>query len=550
MDKSKPSPLAKKDLEDEQHDGGRLPPSSMPLRDSGGRDIDDYPLNDSQEDGSSPCLKETVIDEVAEDMVTEEPEEPQSRGVMTIVNNKRKWTWCSSQLKHLGTYLSSWLLHLSLSRVTGTTRENSTGIKTLRWRCSCGQIIEDSFCETTPGGFDQYLSALSQLSYCHQIEEVMSGSQGLFSSVRMNYPYYACLAKQRAGTIIHCLKPFNQKYFAPLLWIGIGFAATTMAMPFFPTNTQPLPTCSSSIVDILILGAGWTSTFLIPLLKSQSITYAATTTSGRDETLKFQFSLPKNHDQVPNLSQYDALPTAKTVLVTFPLRGAEETKFLVNSYLQTHPKSHSTAPSQSDKHQYQFIQLGSTGIWTIPDQPTWVTRHSAYNKSDARGQAEDALLALNGCVLNLAGLWGGQRNPKHWIDRVASTKELLSSKKSLHLVHGLDVARGILAVHGRWEGARGQRFMLTDLMVYDWWSLILGFAGEMDVENNKKNNDSERAQKQIKWIGELMAEQGVRALPRDMESLGRCYDTREFWNTFGIMPTRSRVSSWTVGGEY
>lgn len=135
MDKSKPSPLAKKDLEDEQHDGGRLPPSSMPLRDSGGRDIDDYPLNDSQEDGSSPCLKETVIDEVAEDMVTEEPEEPQSRGVMTIVNNKRKWTWCSSQLKHLGTYLSSWLLHLSLSRVTGTTRENSTGIKTLRWRC-------------------------------------------------------------------------------------------------------------------------------------------------------------------------------------------------------------------------------------------------------------------------------------------------------------------------------------------------------------------------------------------------------------------------------
>jgi len=106
-----------------------------------------------------------------------------------------------------------------------------------------------------------------------------------------------------------------------------------------------------------------------------------------------------------------------------------------------------------------------------------------------------------------------------------------------------------LAVHGRWEGARGQRFMLTDLMVYDWWSLILGFTGELDVENNK-NNDSERAQKQIKWIGELMAEQGVRALPRDMESLGRCYDTREFWSTFGIMPTRSRVSSWTVEDDY
>ncbi len=88
--------------------------------------------------------------------------------------------------------------------------------------------------------------------------------------------------------------------------------------------------------------------------------------------------------------------------------------------------------------------------------------------------------------------------------------------------------------------------MLTDLHVYDWWSLILGFAGELDAQNG---ND-ERAKKQIKWIGELMEEQGVRALPRDMETLGRCYDTREFWNTFGIMPTRSRISSVLIGGQY
>lgn len=88
--------------------------------------------------------------------------------------------------------------------------------------------------------------------------------------------------------------------------------------------------------------------------------------------------------------------------------------------------------------------------------------------------------------------------------------------------------------------------MLTDLQVYDWWSLILGFAGELDVQNG----DDDRAKKQIKWIGELMDEQGVRALPRDMETLGRCYDTREFWNTFGIMPTRSRISSVVIGGQY
>jgi len=79
--------------------------------------------------------------------------------------------------------------------------------------------------------------------------------------------------------------------------------------------------------------------------------------------------------------------------------------------------------------------------------------------------------------------------------------------------------------------------MLTDLFVYDWWALILGFAGELDAE--KAN--TERESSQIKWVGELMEEAKIRALPRSMEQLGRCYDTREFWTTFGLMPVRSRI---------
>lgn len=79
--------------------------------------------------------------------------------------------------------------------------------------------------------------------------------------------------------------------------------------------------------------------------------------------------------------------------------------------------------------------------------------------------------------------------------------------------------------------------MLTDLMVYDWWSLILGYAGELDEENG----DGKMEGRQIKWIGELMKENDVRALPRSSEDLGRCYDSREFWDTFGVMPVRSRV---------
>ena len=62
-------------------------------------------------------------------------------------------------------------------------------------------------------------------------------------------------------------------------------------------------------------------------------------------------------------------------------------------------------------------------------------------------------------MLNLSGLWGGERLPKRWIDRVAATKEQLEGKKSLHMIHGKDVAAAILGVHARFEVARGERFV-------------------------------------------------------------------------------------------
>jgi len=79
--------------------------------------------------------------------------------------------------------------------------------------------------------------------------------------------------------------------------------------------------------------------------------------------------------------------------------------------------------------------------------------------------------------------------------------------------------------------------LLTDLFVYDWWALILGYAGELDEDNGNED----RVGKQIKWTGELMEEHQVRALPRSNEELGRCYDSTEFWRTFGLVPTRARV---------
>jgi hypothetical protein len=96
---------------------------------------------------------------------------------------------------------------------------------------------------------------------------------------------------------------------------------------------------------------------------------------------------------------------------------------------------------------------------------------------------------------------------------------------------GEDVARAVLAVHARPETARGQRWLVTDGRVYDWWDLA-GAWGKGD---------------EPRWARELMREHDVRALPRAPEVLGRALDGREFWDAFALEPTRARLE--LEGGE-
>jgi hypothetical protein len=103
--------------------------------------------------------------------------------------------------------------------------------------------------------------------------------------------------------------------------------------------------------DVLILGAGWTSSFLIPLCKKRSLTYAATTRNGRDGTLKWAFD-PDSDDE----SLYAALPDAKTVVITFPITKSGASERLVRLYSKTR--------KNGDKR-VGFIQLGSTGVWDV-----------------------------------------------------------------------------------------------------------------------------------------------------------------------------------------
>jgi len=273
-------------------------------------------------------------------------------------------------------------------------------------------------------------------------------------------------------------------------------------------------------VDLLILGAGWTSTFLIPQLGDTDITFAATTTTGRDATIPFKFD-PESGDAEP----YKRLPAAKTVLITFPLLGHGQSKTLIGLYRSVHGA------------QNHWIQLGQTGIYNKrPDD--WSDDDAPYDKDDKRAIAEDELRSLHGCVLCLSGLYGGERVPARWLPRLGQSKDDVRKRGAVHFIHGEDVARAIIATHRNFTP--GKRWIIADLRVYDWYDLIMSFSAMADGSMTKE--EQETRQEFAKWVGELMEEEGIRALPREMGTLGRKLDSRGFWNHHGIWPRHKRLA--------
>ncbi|KAL8790436.1 MAG: hypothetical protein Q9213_000588 [Squamulea squamosa] len=290
-------------------------------------------------------------------------------------------------------------------------------------------------------------------------------------------------------------------------------------------NSHPLSSSLTINIDLLVLGAGWSYTFLAPLLHQHNITYTGTTRDGRSipglakSTVPFTFD-PSSDDLAP----YRILPRAGTVLIVFPLRGQGQSTRLVEMYNRVH---------KEEEGERRWIQLGSTGIWKGSG---WLDRHSTIDLGSERAVAEEELLALlekMSCILNLAGLWGEERHPRNWVERVAKTKEDVKGKGALHLIHGEDVARAVVGCLKAWESVGGERWIVCDLRSWDWWDLIWGWKGGQEDGAEEEKSEYGR------WVLELMEENDIRALPRGRELLGRCLDGRQFWKKVGLLPKRT-----------
>jgi hypothetical protein len=126
------------------------------------------------------------------------------------------------------------------------------------------------------------------------------------------------------------------------------------------------------------------------------------------------------------------------------------------------------------------------------------------------------------------------RQPKGWVPRFPS-KEAIRNKllnRQLHLVHGKDVARSILAVHNQFKP--GERWIVTDNGCYDWIQLFLtwGNQDQIAIARDLAQNDDAC----LKALGEgsledIVARGGVK--PR--------LDSSEFWKTFNLEPSEFLV---------
>lgn len=333
-------------------------------------------------------------------------------------------------------------------------------------------------------------------------------------------------------------------------------------------------------VSILLLGSGWTSKFLVPHLQSNNISFARTRRSvSKEESDEdnlhsckigeiFPFTV---HDSI-NVQSCQHLPAAQMVVTVFPLK-IDLVQQLINAYEQ----ATSCSPA--------WVALGSTGAW---QKPGISDSNSSINPDNERAKAEEILLQMHEgnrrrtSVLNLAGLYGDERNPVNFAKRACDTKEKLEKKTSLHLVHGIDVARAILGMYHslqnqehsiqmwgkRWivTGEQMRKYIIitmvrrnqlisffssppffclsTDGHVYDWWQLLQTLK-PIPIPNGQS------------WVEELMKENDVKSLPRPWpkddkpdvpRELERALDSRSFWQGLKIQPSIGRCDDYGPGG--
>jgi hypothetical protein len=197
--------------------------------------------------------------------------------------------------------------------------------------------------------------------------------------------------------------------------------------------------------SLVILGAGYTARFVLPLAGSL---YAHVQATSRDP--ESHLSHVPLHQRIRfDLEQSDTwknIPSDADLLWCFPATPIHLLQQLTRA---------------RDLRLHRLVVLGSTSAYTEADSseypPPWINETAPISRQQPRVEGEEFLRTTCGAtVLRVAGIYGPGRSPLDWIKK----GRVGPSRKYVNLIHVEDLATVCLVVLAR--GLRGEAYNVSD----------------------------------------------------------------------------------------
>lgn len=180
--------------------------------------------------------------------------------------------------------------------------------------------------------------------------------------------------------------------------------------------SNPGSSASTGPVDLLLLGSGWTGTFLLPLSGEAGLRTAWTTRNGGGGSIPFEFD-PNSHqdggdddEDDGQLDKFRILPDAKTIVVIFPIYVKGGVVRLLRGYEKSRGAGVEGGKGEGkglDVEGTRWILLGSTGIWDVSIEccacglnPGCFGEVGEFRSGSVQGSGPDQALQVRQCVEN------------------------------------------------------------------------------------------------------------------------------------------------------
>lgn len=224
--------------------------------------------------------------------------------------------------------------------------------------------------------------------------------------------------------------------------------------------------------SLIILGAGYTARFVLPLTARQYVRVLATSREP-DRPLSY---LPPDQRIRFDLTQQDSwknIPSDCDLLWCFPAEPLDQVQ------------AFAAAANLTSR---RLVILGSTSAYSTgtssENPPPWIDETAPIDLTKPRVQGEEFLRThCRAIVLMVAGIYGPGRNPLDWI----KSGRVGPSRKYVNLIHVEDLADICLTALER--GVPGEAYNVSDGTPRTWENICHTVQDRWGIEPIRKTDD-------------------------------------------------------------